>query len=87
MTGQEAIIMDTLCRIKQGTVIEIAAFCRLVYSEVSKRMAGLEKAGFVVDTKQKGKSPTGKKAIIWRIADGAPKQETGPSQLNFFNHE
>jgi hypothetical protein len=67
-TTHSQTIFTTLQKIKQGTAIEIAAFCPLMYSQVVPRMAAMEREGLVVRTGKKGKSPANRSAIVWRLA-------------------
>lgn len=65
----------------EGIADNIAAYTTLDKIEVSRRMSELEALGKVIDTKRKGITPKGCKAIIWRKVN-EPKQNIQQSLFN-----
>ena len=59
-------ILGALDFIGEGTAQQIADRCGLGYYQTSRRISELVKDNKVADTGRKGKSPSGKAAIIWK---------------------
>lgn len=52
---------------KPATSENLAANCTLDYEAVKKRMGELEKLGLVKDSGKRGKTSSGRSAIIWEV--------------------
>jgi predicted ArsR family transcriptional regulator len=61
-------ILSALEIFGEGTSQQISDMCGLSYSAVARRISELIAEGKVIDTGRKGKSPSGRGAIIWKLS-------------------
>ena len=69
VSDHEKRILEALAQ-GPGTKDEIAARCGLTEQQVARRRAGLMRAGRVVLTGERRRTPSGMTADVWRAADG-----------------